>query len=148
VLSAQGIGALLASAVLVKVPLLRRPMRPALAAMAAAALPLILLGAGAGAIWLAGASFLAGMATELFTVTWETVNYTHISERLLSRVGAHDEFWSFVSFPLGQMSAPVLAAAFGTAAVALSGGSVAALAMLCVSVLPVFRRIEIRHGDR
>ncbi|MEV6923285.1 hypothetical protein AB0M46_02065 [Dactylosporangium sp. NPDC051485] len=148
VLSAQGIGALLASVVLVKVPLMRRPMRPALTAMTLAALPLILLGAGAGLPWLAGAAFLAGVAAEFFTVVWQTVNYTHIDERLLSRVGAHDEFWSFVSFPLGQMSAPVLAAAFGTAAVALCGGTVAALAMLCVSLLPLFRRIEIHHGGR
>jgi predicted MFS family arabinose efflux permease len=147
VLSAQGIGALLASVVLVKVPLMRRPMRPALAAMAPAALPLVLLGAGADILWLAGASLLAGVAAEFFTVAWQTVNYTHISERLLSRVGAHDEFWSSVSFPLGQMSAPVLAAAFGTAAVALSGGTVAALAMLCVSLLPLFQRIEIPRGD-
>jgi hypothetical protein len=147
VLSAQGIGALLASVVLVKVPLLRRPMRPALAAMALAALPLVLLGAGADLLWLAAASLLAGVAAEFFTVTWQTVNYTNISERLLSRVGAHDEFWSSVSFPLGQMSAPVLAAAFGTATVALAGGTVAALAMLCVSLLPLFQRIEIPHGD-
>ncbi|MFI5908520.1 MFS transporter [Dactylosporangium sp. NPDC051541] len=148
VLSAQGVGALLASVVLVHVPLMRRPMRPVLAAMALAALPLVLLGAGAGIAWLAAASLLAGVATELFTVAWETVNYTHISERLLSRVGAHDEFWSFVSFPLGQLSAPVLAAAFGSAAVALSGGTVAALAMLAASLLPVFRHIELRPAER
>jgi predicted MFS family arabinose efflux permease len=147
VLSAQGIGALLASVVLVKVPLMRRPMRPALAAMALAALPLVLLGAGAGLLWLAAASFLAGVAVEFFTVAWQTVNYTHISERLLSRVGAHDEFWSFIAFPLGQLSAPVLAVAFGTAAVALSGGTVAALAMVCVALLPLFQRIDIYHRD-
>ncbi|WP_271188887.1 MFS transporter [Dactylosporangium matsuzakiense] len=147
VLSTQGIGALFASVVLVKVPLPRRPLRPALTAMALAALPLVLLGGGAGLLWLAGVSLLAGAASEFFTVTWQTVNYTNISERLLSRVGAHDEFWSFVSYPLGQISAPLLAAAFGTAAVALSGGTAAAAAMLCVSLLPLFRRIEIRPGE-
>ncbi|WP_433040989.1 MFS transporter [Dactylosporangium sp. CS-033363] len=147
VLSALGVGALLASLVLVRVSLLRRPMPLALATMALGALPLILLGAGAGLLWLAAASFLAGVATELFTVTWETVNLTHIPERLLSRVGAHDEFWSFVSFPLGQTAAPVLAAVIGAAPVALTGGTIAALTMLVVAALPMFRRIELHHSD-
>jgi MFS family permease len=147
VLSARGVGALLASVVLVKLRLMRRPMMPALSAMALATLPLILLGTGANMFALAGASFLAGVAAEFFTVVWETVNYTHIPERLLSRVGAHDEFWSTASFPIGQLSAPVLAAAFGTTAVALAGGGIAAAAMLMASLVPSLRRIEIHQDD-
>lgn len=147
VLGAQGVGALLASVVLVKVTLMRRPMMPALSSMALAALPLVLLGAGANTFWLAAAALLTGMAVEFFTVVWETVNYTHIPERLLSRVGAHDEFWGTLSFPLGQISAPVLAAAFGTTAVAVTGGAVAAAVMLLASLVPSLRRIEINHDD-
>jgi MFS family permease len=144
VLSARGVGALLASLVLVKLPVMRRPMKTALSAMSLAALPLILLGAGANFIWLMAATFVAGIVAEFFTVVWETVNNTHIPERLLSRVGAHDEFWSSLSFPIGQLSAPVLAAAVGTAAVALTGGGLAAAAMLSVAALvPSLRRIEI-----
>ncbi|WP_433074247.1 MFS transporter [Dactylosporangium sp. CA-052675] len=147
VLSAQGVGALLASVVLVKVRLMRRPMVPALFAMALATLPLVLLGAGANTVWLAAASLVTGVAVEFFTVVWETVNYTNIPERLLSRVGAHDEFWSTASLPAGQLSAPVLAAAFGAATVAVTGGGVAAAAMLLVSLVPSLRRIEIGHDD-
>ena len=145
VLSAQGVGALTASVVLVRLPLMRRPMGAALSLMAVAALPLVLLGSGAEIYWLMVAAFLAGVAVDFFTVVWETVNYTHIPERLLSRVGAHDEFWSTVSFPAGQLSAPVLAAALGAPAVAVVGGLVAAGVMLLTSTLPVLRRIEIRH---
>jgi MFS family permease len=147
VLSARGVGALLASVVLVKLTLMRRPMAPALSSMALATLPLVLLGAGAGTFGLASASLLAGAVAEFFTVVWETVNYTHIPERLLSRVGAHDEFWSSVSSPLGQLSAPVLAATFGAAAVALTGGAVAAAAMLSAALVPSLRRIEINQHD-
>ena len=147
VLSARGVGALLASVVLVKLTVMRRPMRPALSLMAVAALPLILLGAGANMVWLAGASFLAGVVAEFFTVVWQTINNTHIPERLLSRVGAQDEFWSSASLPVGQMSAPILTAAFGTTPVALIGGGVAAAAMLLVSRVPSFRRIEINHDE-
>ena len=147
VLSARGVGALLASVVLVKLTVMRRPMRPALSSMALATLPLILLGTGANTFWLAAASFLAGVVAEFFTVVWETVNYTHIPERLLSRVGANDEFWSSASLPIGQLSAPVLAAVFGTGAVALTGGGVAAAAMLLASLVPSLRRIEINQDD-
>jgi MFS family permease len=144
VLSARGVGALLAGLVLVKLTLMRRPMVPALSAMALATVPLILLGLGANTFWLAAASFLAGVVAEFFTVVWVTVNNIHIPERLLSRVGAHDEFWSSASFPIGQLSAPVLAAVFGTAAVAVTGGGVAAVAMLVASLAPSFRHIEIK----
>ncbi|MEU6378816.1 MFS transporter [Streptomyces sp. NPDC046909] len=145
VLSARGAGALLASVVMVKLTV-RRPMGPALASMALGAVPLILLGAGANTLWLAAASFAAGVVAEFFTVVWETVNNTHIPERLLSRVGAHDEFWSFVPIPVGQLSTPFLAAAFGTATVAVTGGGLAALAMLLPLLVPSLRRIEINRN--
>lgn len=88
------------------------------------------------------------MPSEFFTVVWETANNTHVPERLLSRVGAHDEFWSFVPIPIGQLSTPFLAAVFGTAAVAVTGGGVAAVAMPVPLLMPSLRRIEInRNGD-
>ncbi|MEU1450145.1 MFS transporter [Streptomyces mirabilis] len=147
VLSARGVGALLASVVMVRLTV-RRPMGPALAAMSLADVPLILLGAGANTIWLTAASFVAGVAAEFFTVVWETVNNTHIPERLLSRVGAHDEFWSFLPIPIGQLSTPFLAMAFGTATIAVTGGGIAAVAMFVPLLVPSLRRIEInRNGD-
>jgi hypothetical protein len=51
-----------------------------------------------------------------------------------------------VSFPVGQLSAPVLTAAFG-AADTLTGGGVAAVAMPGASLVPLFRRIEADHRD-
>ncbi|MFD5117389.1 MFS transporter [Streptomyces sp. NPDC058220] len=147
VLSARGVGALLASVVMVKLTV-RRPMVPALSSMALAAVPLILLGTGANTLWLAAAAFVSGVVAEFFTVVWETVHYTHVPERLLSRVGAYDECLSFASIPIGQLSVPVLAAAFGTAAVAVTGGGLAAMAMLVPLLVPSLRRIEVnRDGD-
>jgi MFS family permease len=145
VLSARGFGTLLAGVVMVKLTV-RRPMVPALSAMSLAAVPLILLGAGVNMFWLAGAAFVAGVVSEFFTVVWDTVHNTHVPERLLSRVGAHDEFWSFVPIPLGQLSTPVLAALFGTVTVALIGGGVAAAAMLVPLLVPSLRRIEINRN--
>jgi hypothetical protein len=87
------------------------------------------------------------VVAEFFTVVWETVNNTHIPERLLSRVGAHDEFWSFTAIPIGQLSTPLLAAAFGTAAVAVTGGGIAAAAMLAPLLIPALRHIEVNRDD-
>jgi MFS family permease len=142
VLSARATGSLLATVVMVKLTV-RRPMVWALSLMTLSAVPLILLGTGANALWLAAAAFAAGVAAEFFTVVWSTVCHLQIPERLLSRVGAYDEFGSFASIPLGQLSVPFLAAAFGTAAVAITGGALLAVAMLLPLLLPSLRRIEI-----
>jgi predicted MFS family arabinose efflux permease len=144
-LSACGAGALLASLILVKLPLMRRPMTPALTSMALATLPLILLGAGAGLAWLMTATFVAGVVAEFFTVVWVTVTNTHIPERLLSRVSAHDEFWSFLSLPIGQISASALTAAAGTTTVAYAGGGLGAAAMLLAALVPSLHRMEINN---
>jgi len=48
---------------------------------------------------------------------------------------------------MGQPSAPVLAAAFGSTVVAVTGGGVGAVAMLLTSLVPSLRRIEIDHGS-
>ncbi|MFE2038506.1 MFS transporter [Streptomyces scopuliridis] len=142
VLSARGAGALLATVVMVKLTV-RRPMAPALSLMTLAGVPLILLGTGANALWLAAAAFAAGVAAEFFTVAWSTLWHMHIPERLSSRVGAYDEFGSSVSIPIGQLSVPFLAAAFGTAAVAITGGVLTVVAMLIPLLLPALRRIEL-----
>ncbi|MFD4944457.1 hypothetical protein ACFVYE_24740 [Streptomyces sp. NPDC058239] len=128
-------------------PTVRRPMVPALASMPLAAVPLILLGAGANTLWLAAAAFAAGVAADFFTVVWSTVWLIHVPERLISRVGAYDEFGSFASIPVGRLSAPVLAAAFGTAAVAITGGALLAAAMLLPLLLPSLRRIELNTSN-
>ncbi|MEV4349382.1 MFS transporter [Actinoplanes sp. NPDC049596] len=145
VLSARGAGALLAGLILVRLPIMRRPMTPALTLMALAALPLVLLGAGANLAWLMTATFVAGIAAEFFTVVWTTVTNTHIPERLLSRVGAHDEFWSFLSLPIGQISASALTAAVGATTVAYAGAASGAAAMLLAAFVPALRCMEITN---
>jgi MFS family permease len=147
VLSTRGAGALLATMVMVKLTV-RRPMVPALSLMTLAAVPLILLGTGANTFWLAAAAFAAGVAAEFFTVVWSTVWHTHIPERLSSRVGAYDEFGSFASIPVGQMSAPVLVAAFGATAVTITGGALTVAAMLLPLLLPSLRRIELNTSKQ
>ncbi|MFC1402143.1 MULTISPECIES: MFS transporter [Streptacidiphilus] len=146
VLSARGAGALLATTAMVKLTV-RRPMGPALSLMTLAGVPMILLGLHANTLWLAAAAFAAGVAAEFFTVAWSTVWHIHIPERLSSRVGAYDEFGSFASIPVGQLSVPILATAFGTAPVAVTGGALTVAAMLLPLLLPSLRRIDISTPD-
>lgn len=146
VLSTRAVGALLSTLVMVRLTV-RRPMVPALSSMTLAAVPLVLLGTGTNTFALAVAAFAAGSASEFFTVVWSTVWSIHVPERLSSRVGAYDEFGSFVSIPAGQLSAPVLAAAFGTAAVTISGGVLLAVAMLLPLLLPSLRRIAVNSTE-
>ncbi|WP_083449375.1 MFS transporter [Actinoplanes rectilineatus] len=142
-LSARGAGALSTGLILVRVPLMRRPMTPALTAMALAALPLLLLGTGTNLAWLSAATFTAGVVAEFFTVVWVTVTNTHIPERLLSRVGAHDEFWSFLALPLGQIAASALTTVVGATTVAVAGSGLGAAAMLLAALVPALRRLEL-----
>ncbi|MFJ9590586.1 hypothetical protein [Streptomyces acidicola] len=92
------------------------------------------------------------MAAEFFTVVWSTVwhihIHIHIPERLSSRVVAYDEFESFASIPVGQLSSPVLAAVFGAAAVAITGGVLTVAAMLLPLLLPSLRRIEMNTAKQ
>lgn len=142
VLGARGAGSLLATVVMVRLRV-RRPMVTALSLMTLAGVPLILLGVRANTVWLASAAFAAGVAAEVFTVVWSTVWHIHIPERISSRVGAYDEFGSFVPIPLGQLAAPVLAAAFGVAAVAVTAGVLTVVVMLLPLLLTSLRQIEL-----
>ncbi|MBO0882544.1 MAG: MFS transporter [Mycobacterium sp.] len=146
VLSVRGTGALLATLAMVKLTV-RRPMVKALSLMTLAAVPLILLGTAVNTFWLAAAAFAAGVAAEFFTVVWSTAWHVHVPERLSSRVGAWDEFGSFALIPVGQLSAPALAAAFGTAAVAVTGGALTVVAMLLPLLVPALRRLELNSTD-
>lgn len=142
VLSARGAGALLATLAMVKLTV-RRPMVWALSLMTLAAVPLILLGIGANTWWLAAAAFAAGVAAEFFTVVWSTVWHIHVPEQLSSRVGALDEFGSFASIPVGQLSIPALAAVFGAATVSIGGGVLTVIALLSPLLVSSLRRIEM-----
>ena len=142
VLSARGAGALLSTVLMVRL-YVRRPMVPAMSMMALAGAPLVLLGLGAGTAWLAAAAFAAGVAAEFFTVAWSTVWHVRVPERMGSRVSSWDEFGSFASIPVGQLTIPALAAAIGDAPVCIAGGALTALAMLLPLTVPSLRQIEL-----
>ena len=100
VLSAEGLGVLLMTLVLMWLPL-RRPLRWGMIGMAAFALPLVLLGAHPVVFAVAAAAFLAGLGHEVFSTGWNVAMMENIPGDKLSRVSSYDMLGSFVVMPIG-----------------------------------------------
>lgn len=143
VLSAESIGFLLTTLVLLKVPL-RYPLRAGMIGVAALGLPMLVLGL-APSVWpLVMLMFVAGIGGEIFGIGWSTAMHEFVPEELQSRLWSYDAFGSVVAVPLGQLLAGPLAILFdarGVATVAGVGYVVIALATLAS---PDVRRL--RHG--
>lgn len=102
VLSAEGVGVLLMTLLLMWVPL-RRPLRYGMIGMAAFAIPLTVLGVHPGVVLLAMAAFLAGAGAEVFATGWNLAMMENVPGEKLSRVASYDMLGSFVVMPVGTL---------------------------------------------
>jgi MFS family permease len=141
-LSARVAGLLFASLVMMAVTI-RRPMPSGLIGMTFAALPLIMLGSGTNALWLAITSLIAGAGSAYFGIVWDTARQTKVPEHLLSRVAAYDEFGSYIAIPIGQLSAAPLASCLGVSLVVSGGGALIAIVMFGPLLLRAIRSLEL-----
>lgn len=91
------------------------------------------LGAGAGTVTLAA---VAGIGSAVGDVLWETTVQQQVAPAAIARVFSLDMLLSFLSIPIGQLGAPMLAAAIGAPAIAAGAGVVCAVAL----VLPLLSR--------
>lgn len=99
-------------------------------AIAAIAVPIVMLGLSPSTWPLVLAMFVAGSGTELFGVGWSTAMQEHIPEAVLSRVSSYDALGSFVAMPLGSVAFGLLADRFDPEVVlVVSGFLYAALAL-------------------
>lgn len=113
-------------------------------AAALAALPLLVLGLHTDVCWLAVAAFIAGLGTGMGGIAWDTSLQAHVESRKLSRFAAYDDLGSSISILIGQLAVVLLAAAFGDAPVALTGGVLYFVIALLPLAIPAVRRL--RHG--
>jgi MFS family permease len=90
-------------------------------------------------------TFATGFGFSLFMVWWETALARHIPPHALSRVSAYDWMGSLALLPIGFLIAGPLAAALGGETV-LAGGSVLAVAMFALALLP--RSTRELNGER
>jgi MFS family permease len=139
VLSAESVGTLLCTVVLLKLRL-RHPLRAGMLACGVFSVPLFLLGSGAGVPALMAGALAAGIGMEVFGMGWNLAMQENIEERMLSRAYSYDALGSFVAMPVGQIAAGPLAEAFGYHQVIVVGAAVyAALAFGTLASRSVWR---------
>lgn len=123
VLSAEAVGLLLTSVVLLRV----RPERPLLWGMVGTAvygLPLVGLGMTTDTVPVLAAAFLAGAGIEVFGMGWMVAMQENVPEEMLGRAFSNDALGSFAAIPLGQLAAGPPTVAFGLQPVILVAGFV------------------------
>ena len=127
-LSAEALGTVVATVLMLRLSV-RHPLRVGMA-IAAIAVPIVMLGLSPSTWPLVLAMFVAGSGTEMFGVGWSTAMQQHIPEAVLSRVSSYDALGSFVAMPLGSMVFGLLADRIDPEAVlVVSGILYAALAL-------------------
>ncbi|MGF2948749.1 MFS transporter [Microbacterium alcoholitolerans] len=102
VVSAEGVGVLLMTLVLMWVPL-KRPLRMGMIGISLFAIPLTMLGLNPAVVLVAIAAFLAGAGAEVFSTGWNVAMMENISTEKLSRVSSYDMLGSFVVMPIGTL---------------------------------------------
>jgi MFS family permease len=122
-LSAEAVGTVAATVVMLRVSF-RYPLRVGMIAIAAIAVPIVMLGLSPSTWPLVVAMFVAGSGTELFGVGWSTAMQEHIPEAVLSRVSSYDALGSFVAMPLGSLLFGLLADRFDPEPVLVISGVV------------------------
>jgi len=128
-LSAEALGTVVATVLMLRLSV-RHPLRVGMIAIAAIAVPIVMLGLSPSTWPLVLAMFVAGSGTEMFGVGWSTAMQQHIPEAVLSRVSSYDALGSFVAMPLGSMVFGLLADRIDPEAVlVVSGILYAALAL-------------------
>lgn len=135
VVSAEGVGVLLMTLVLMWFPL-RRPLRYGMIGMAAFAIPLTMLGVHPAVVLLAIAAFLAGAGAEVFSTGWNLAMMENIPGDKLSRVSSYDMLGSFVVMPIGTLVYGWLITQADPSTVLLTSGVVYAVVALATLAVP------------
>lgn len=140
VLSAESVGLLLMTAVLLRVPL-QRPLLWGMAAIATFGVPLVLLGAAPYLPLLLIAAVVAGAGFEVFSMGWNLAMQENIDERHLSRAFSYDALGSYAAMPLGQLMFGPLGEQVGYGPVLVGAGIVWVAVCGLVLLSPAVRRL-------
>ncbi|MDN5894586.1 MFS transporter [Brevibacterium sp. Mu109] len=145
-MSAEAIGFLAASALLVLVSL-RRPLRAGMIAMLGTVPAMLVLGISPEAWMFIAASTLAGFSMEIFGVGWFTALHEKIPEHLMSRVSSYDALGSFIAVPVGQLLAGPATAAFGVERTIVGGALISLVAILSAIAAPQVRSLTLGPSE-
>ena len=133
VLSAESIGLVLMTVVLLRVKM-RRPLLYGMVGCSLMSIPMIVLGIEPHLLLLIVCTFVAGAGIEVFSIAWNLAMQENIEDEMLSRAYSYDALGSFVAMPVGQLLYGPLGDAFGYREVLLwSGVAYAAVALLALT---------------
>lgn len=132
VLSAEAVGLLVMTLIMLRVPL-QRPLLYGMLGISLLGVPILLLGAHPHLAILMIATFVAGAGTEVFNMGWNLAMQEHVPDEMLSRAYSYDALGSFVAIPIGQIAFGPLAAAYGFTDVLVVSG--VAYFVICLLVL-------------
>jgi MFS family permease len=144
IVAAEGAGLLAGGLLLLRL----RPQRPLFVGMGAfsfASLPLVLLASVRSTLVIALGFFVAGIASEIFSVAWSTALQQHVPLEKLSRVSAYDMLGSIVLIPLGLAIVGPVADAIGLKEALWLAAAISTLSAL--STLAVRDVRELRQRD-
>jgi MFS family permease len=132
VLSAEALGLLVMTVVLLRVRL-ERPLLWGVIACSAMSLPMLVLGLDPVLVALVVAAFVGGMGVEVFGMGWNLAMQENIDDHLLSRAYSYDMLGSFIAMPVGQLAWGPLGEVFGNEPVLIASGI--AYVVICALVL-------------
>ena len=142
VLSAESIGLLVMTVVLLRLPM-RRPLFTGMLGCSLFAIPLIMLGLEPHLVALVVASFVAGAGMEMFGIGWNLAMQENIDDEMLSRAYSYDALGSFVAMPVGQLIYGPLGELFGYRDVMVVSG-----VLYAVVALATLSSRSVRHMRR
>ena len=135
ILSAEAVGLLVTTLVLMRVTL-QRPLFWGMLGTALYGLPLIALGLDGHLVTVLVAAVLAGAGIEVFALGWNLAMQENIPDHMLSRAFSYDALGSFAAIPIGQLAAGPLALMFGLERVIW----VAGVALVAIPLLTLVSR--------
>lgn len=146
VVSAEGVGVLLMTIVLMRFPL-RRPLRLGMIGIAFFAVPLTMLGVHPAVVLLAIAAFIAGAGAEVFSTGWNVALMENVPTDKLSRVSSYDMLGSFVVMPIGTLVYGWLITHADVGVVLVTSGAVYAVCAVAALAVPsVWRMGRTAHA--
>lgn len=135
VLSVRAIGLLLMSILMYKL-ILKYPLRSGNLIGVIGALPLLALGLGLSAPWLAACTFVGALGFTTAGIAWDTSLQQQVPRDMLSRIASFDDLLSYAAIPIGELLVGPAAAQFGGGKVAFCCG----IAYAIVTLAPLASR--------
>lgn len=146
VLSAEAVGMLLMSLVLLKIRL-NRPLLSGMLGVSLLSITIVLLGVDPVTIPLMAAAVVGGAGIETFGTGWNVAMMQNVPGDVLSRVVSYDMLGSFVAIPVGMLLFGWLATIAPTENVLVSAGIVYAAVALSTLLVPSVRTLRQRSEE-